>query len=98
MVVRGVAGQVQNLAASPFDQLPHLSSLVGRQLIHDEHLPFFQFGKEDLLQIGFETSLVVEPSTAIEGPIPSTVMLAKSVVFLPRLRGTDSFRRSPLGE
>ena len=57
IVVRGVAGQVQKLAASPFDQLPHLSSLVGRQLIHDEHLPFFQFGKEDLLQIGFEDFL-----------------------------------------
>ena len=30
--------------------------------------------------------------------IVSKVMLASRVVFLPRLRGTDSFRRSPLGE
>ena len=31
-----------------------------------------------------KTALVVPPSTARHGPIPSAVMLAKSVVFLPR--------------
>jgi hypothetical protein len=32
----------------------------------------------------------VAPSTASEGPIPSKLMLESSVVFLPRLRGTES--------
>src|SRR5215218_3183792 len=35
------------------------------------------------------------PSTAIHGPIPSAVMLAKSVVFGLRLRGTVKHARSP---
>ena len=56
-VVRGVAGQVQQLAAPLLDQLPHPVRLVCRQLVHDQHLPFFQFGKEDLIQIGFEDFL-----------------------------------------
>jgi hypothetical protein len=38
---------------------------------------------------------VVLPSTAKHGPIPSKLMLAKSVVFLPRLRGTEQRARSP---
>src|SRR5215210_995023 len=35
------------------------------------------------------------PSTAIHGPIPSAVMLAKSVVFGLRLRDTVKHARSP---
>src|SRR5215218_10018760 len=35
------------------------------------------------------------PSTSIHKPIPSAVMLAKSVVFGPRLRGTVKHARSP---
>ena len=36
-----------------------------------------------------ETALVVEPTTARHGPIPSWVMLASKVVFLPRFQGTE---------
>jgi hypothetical protein len=32
---------------------------------------------------------VVLPTTAMHGPIPSALMLARSVVFAPRLRGTE---------
>jgi CheY-like chemotaxis protein len=37
-------------------------------------------------------------STVIDGPIPSGVMPESSVVLLPRLRGTESERPSPLGQ
>jgi hypothetical protein len=39
--------------------------------------------------------VVVEPSTAKHGPIPLTLMFAKSVRFLPQLRGTLTNARSP---
>jgi hypothetical protein len=39
--------------------------------------------------------LVVGPSTAKHGPIPLTLMLAKSVTFAPQLRGTLACARSP---
>src|SRR3712207_8208780 len=41
--------------------------------------------------------LVVAPSTTRHGPIPSTPILAKSVVFLPRLRGDTTIGPLPLG-
>jgi hypothetical protein len=41
-----------------------------------------------MLDVGLEASPVVEPSTAIASPIPPIVILAISVVFLPRFRGT----------
>jgi hypothetical protein len=41
------------------------------------------------------TALVVGPSTAKHGPIPLTLMLAKSVTFAPQLRGTLACARSP---
>ncbi len=44
-----------------------------------------------------KTSLVVEPSTAIEGPMPSQPMLAKRVVFLPLFLGTLKKARLPRG-
>jgi hypothetical protein len=39
---------------------------------------------------------VVLPTTAMDGPIPSTLMLAKNVVFAPRLRGTEERALCPL--
>src|SRR5215203_2498422 len=39
--------------------------------------------------------VVVEPSTARHGPIPSELMLASKVTFLPQLRGTLPNARSP---
>src|SRR5215213_9746347 len=41
------------------------------------------------------TALVVGPSTARHGPIPESVMLAKSVTFAPQLRGAEHGARSP---
>ena len=41
-------------------------------------------------------ALVVLPTTAMHGPIPSEVMLAKGVTFFPRLRGALHRARSPL--
>jgi hypothetical protein len=43
-----------------------------------------------------KTAIVVAPSTAIHGPIPSRVMLANRVTLLPQLRGTSPYARSPL--
>src|ERR671911_603548 len=40
-------------------------------------------------------SRLVAPSTASDGPIPSMLMLESSVVFLPRLRGTEQQALSP---
>src|SRR5215213_8508617 len=37
-----------------------------------------------------KTAAVVAPSTASDGPIPSTLMLASRVAFLTRLRGVPS--------
>ncbi len=45
-----------------------------------------------------KTILVVAPSTARHGPIPSAVMLASSVVLGPRLRGTEQRTLSPFGD
>ena len=45
-----------------------------------------------------KTILVVAPSTARQGPIPSMLMLASSVVFFPQLRGTEQYARSPRGD
>jgi hypothetical protein len=42
-----------------------------------------------------KTSLVVESSTTIEGPIPSQPMLAKRVVFLTLFLGTLKKARLP---
>src|SRR5215213_975349 len=42
-----------------------------------------------------KTKVVVAPSTASDGPIPSTLMLASSVVFLPRLRGREQWALRP---
>src|SRR5215217_8534633 len=42
-----------------------------------------------------KTSRSVAPSTASDGPIPSTLMLASTVVFLPRLRGTEQWALCP---
>ena len=41
-------------------------------------------------------ALVVLPTTAMHGPIPSEVMLAKGVTFFPRLCGALHRARSPL--
>src|SRR5215213_5896628 len=45
-----------------------------------------------------KTWLLVAPSTASEGPIPSMVMVANSVVLLQRLRGKEKRALSPFLE
>jgi hypothetical protein len=62
-------------------------------------LAFFQARQEHLLYVvglkypGGGRSF----PTLSDGPIPESVMLESSVVFLPRLLGTDRYSRSPLG-
>jgi hypothetical protein len=59
-----------------------------RQVIHHHDLAGLERWQEHPLDVGLKTSRVVLPTTARHGPIPSSVMLASRVVFLPRLRGT----------
>jgi hypothetical protein len=42
LLVRGVAGQLHKLQAPSLDQLPHPSSLVCWQAVHDHHLTLLQ--------------------------------------------------------
>jgi hypothetical protein len=41
-----------------------------------------------------KTALVVAPSTASDGPMPESVMLASRVMFGPQLRGDEQCARS----
>ena len=45
-----------------------------------------------------KTALVVALSTASDGPMPESVMLASRVTFAPQLRGEEQCARSPLGD
>src|SRR3712207_6987953 len=45
-----------------------------------------------------KSALVVAPSTASDGPMPESVMLASRVTFGPQLRGEEQCARSPLGD
>src|SRR3712207_6550832 len=45
-----------------------------------------------------KTVLVVDPSTAKDGPMPESVMLESRVTFFPQLRGAEQSARSPLGD
>ena len=85
-----VVRQAQELPPSPFDELPYSLSLVGGQVVHHHHLASAQSWREDPLHVRLEDlAPLAAPSTASEGPIPSMLMLESSVVFLPRLRGTE---------
>src|SRR5215210_3905304 len=96
VVVRRVGWQEEQLAAPRLDQLAHLLALVRREVVRNYDLPGAKRGRQNPLDVkASKTSFVVPPTTAKHGPIPSLVMLAKSVVFLPRLRGTDQRARSP---
>ncbi len=57
--------------------------------------PGFEEGANTRSTYASKTALFVEPRTARVGPIPSELMLAKSVVFLPRLRGVLQYARLP---
>jgi hypothetical protein len=71
---------------------------VSAEIVHHDHLSGAEGGREEPFDEGLENAtLVVGPTTATHGPMPSVVMLASSVVFLPRLRGTEQSARSPLG-
>ena len=68
------------------------------EVVHDRYLAFFQARRQHLHHVGLEDtggrrSLYGQRV----GPITSMVMLDSKVVFLPRLRGTLSRSRSPLG-
>ena len=67
------------------------------EVVHDHKLSCPQARREHLLDVeASKTTAVVFPSTAREGPMLSIMlMLASSVVFLPRLRGTEQYARSP---
>ena len=47
--------------ASRFDQLAHRSTLVARQIVHDDDIAGPQFGDEHLTDIGFEPVAVDRP-------------------------------------
>ena len=50
-----------------------------------------------MFDVGLEDLLVVEPSTVTKGPMPSQLMLARRVIFLPLFLGTLKKARSPRG-
>jgi hypothetical protein len=74
----------------------HLSSFVRRGVVH-HYYPYRpkRRRRHPLSREASKASLVVEPSTARHGPIPSLVMLASRVTFAPRLHGTLAGARSP---
>jgi hypothetical protein len=58
---------------------------VGREVVHDHHLPGAQARGERLLDVeASKTALVVAPATATDGPMPSMLMLESSVTFFPQ--------------
>src|SRR5215204_6129949 len=96
--VRRVGWQVEKFTAVSLDQFPVAFRFVSREVVHHYDLPRSQSRCEHLLYVGLEDPGVVAPSTAKDGPIPQQLMLESRVVFLPRLRGTGSCKRSPVGE
>jgi len=67
------------------------------QVVHHYYLARTKTWNQRVLYISLEDFGGGCSSTTSEGPIPSVVMLESSVVFLPRLRGTDNCSLSPLG-
>ena len=60
------------------------------------HLFGSQGRHQNVLKVGLEVlPLVVDPSTAKHGSIPSVLMLASKVTFFPQLRGKLPNARSP---
>jgi hypothetical protein len=78
------------LAAPSFDQLPDPLALMSAEEVvqhHDLLMP--QARGKHLLNIGLEDRGGCGAfHRKAQRPIPSRLMLAKSVVFAPRLRGT----------
>jgi hypothetical protein len=58
--------------------------------------PGESFGASTRSTYASNAALVVLPTIAMHGPIPSKVMLASSVTFFPQLRGALHGARSPL--
>ncbi len=57
-----------------------------------------QAGDQHVFDVGFKSGRIGGPSMIMEAPIPSEDKAAIRVVFFPRLRGTLSVARCPLGE
>jgi hypothetical protein len=97
--VRRIGWQVQQFASSSFDQLPDPFALMCPEVVHYHYLSQSQLGSQKVLPVeASKTSLAVEHSIAIEGPIPSQLMLAKRVVFLPLFLGILKKAHLPRGE
>src|SRR5215216_4514429 len=96
--VRRVGRQVDQVAASRFDQLPDLLALMDREVVHHDHLADPQARSEYPIDVGLEENLRGRAFHRKHCPMPPTLMLAMRVVFLPRLRGTSRYTRSPRGE
>jgi len=71
--------QVQKLAAPSLDELPDPRALVGGEVVHHHYPSGRKGGSQNPLDVGLEDGLRgVGPSTARDGPIPSTVMLERA--------------------
>ena len=77
------------MAAPSFDQLPDPLALMSAEVVqhHDLLMPQAR-GKHLLDVVGLEERGGCGAFRKAQRPIPSRLMLAKSVVFAPRLRGT----------
>jgi hypothetical protein len=76
--IRRVGRQVKQPAAPLLDELLEFISVVGREVVHHHSLPLHQRRSQEVLHVALD---------AIEEPIPSTVMLASTVVFAPLFLG-----------
>ena len=70
---------------------------MGAEVVHHDDLPRRQCGSQDPLRVEVsKKAFVVEPSTTIDGPIPSTLMLESKVRLAPQLRGASKHTLFPL--
>src|SRR5215216_3586990 len=97
--VRRVGWQVEKFTAVSLDQFPDAFRFVSREVVHHHDLPRSQSRCEHLLYVGLEDPGGGDPFYGQRRPHPTEqLMLESRVVFLPRLRGTGSCKRSPVGE
>src|SRR5215207_1865353 len=97
--VRRVRRQVKQLAARVLDEFLHPFTLVGREVVHHHHLPLPKARNQNSLDVGLEDDPVGRAlHCQARPPLPSTVMLASSMILGPRLRGTKQCALAPLGD
>jgi hypothetical protein len=72
---------------------------MGREVVHHHCLPPPQGGSQKVLNVGFKDFLGHRTlKVAIEGPMPSKLMLESSVVFVPLFLGVLKKALCPGGE